>query len=90
MKKQWAKIVNVLDNQVLFYFEPGEEKGFENLHQIVRINGETIDLVLRNIPADKCEAVMTSANEEGATAVLKTVEDLVEGYKNRNVEPRHD
>ena len=73
---RWAKIIEVLDNQVLFFMEP--EDNCESLHQVVRINGVCADIKISGIISALCEKVFNSIDEKAAETVIKTVEDLLE------------
>lgn len=77
---KWCKIIEVLDNQVLFFMEPGEE-GTETLHQMVRIRGICSDIVVKNIPSELVDIAFESINEQVAEQVVKQVEDLLEKDK---------
>lgn len=73
---RWAKIIEVLDNQVLFFMEP--EDNCESLHQVVRINGLLADVKIGGISIEDCEKVFNSIDEKAAETVIKTLEDLLE------------
>lgn len=87
--KKWCKIIEVLDNQVLFYMEPEstearemyENKDTECLHQVVRIRGVCSDIKIGGIPPDECDKVFESINKELAEMVVKTVEDFIDTDK---------
>jgi hypothetical protein len=78
--KKWCKIIEILDNQVLFYMEPEslDKEKRECLHQVVRIRELCADIKILNIPPEDCEKVFESTDEEAAKRVIKTVEDLLE------------
>jgi hypothetical protein len=80
---KWCKIVEALDNQVLFFLEPDSEKGegYECLHQVIRSNGVCSDIKIGGIPLEVCDKVFSSLDEKAAEMVVKTVEDLLESHK---------
>jgi len=82
--KHWCKIIEVLDNQVLFYMEPEsrpDDKDCYCLHQVVMIDGVCSDIKVGGIPSDtKLEEFLTEG-EKLAETIVKLVEDLLEKQK---------
>lgn len=81
--KKWTKIVEVLDNQVLFFFEPEkrEDKEYETLHQVVRVRDVVAELKVSGILPEHRDEVMKSINKKTAELVIKTIEDMMEEGK---------
>lgn len=82
---KWCKIIEVLDNQVLFFMEPSKnpftKEETSTLHQMVQIGGVCSDIEVRNIPKDVCDKVFDNCNEKDAEEVIKKIEDLMEKNK---------
>lgn len=77
---QWCKIIEVLDNQVLFFLEPqyGDLEDTITLHQMIHINGVCCDSQIRHIPKADAEIIFEGIDERTAEMVVKTIEDLME------------
>jgi len=79
--KNWCKVIEVLDEAVLFYMEPEtreDELECECLHQVVRTQGVCADVKIGGIPCSLAEEVFNNIDQETAEQVIKTVEDLLE------------
>jgi len=79
--KSWCKIIEVLDNQVLFYTEPevrDDGRDCECLHQVVRTQGVCADIKIGGIPVTLVGEFFRELNEKDAENVVRTVEDKLE------------
>lgn len=80
---KWAKLYEVNDQQVLFYFEKAQEVNFYDIHQIIEHNGERVDVMLRNVPTQSLEKTFGEIDEEYAKTVLQIIHQIVEDYDKR-------
>jgi hypothetical protein len=73
----FAKIVEVDGEQVLFYLEPDkDEDEREMLNQIVRVDGLCINVALGGFTYERADAAFAGIDETYARKVLKMARDV--------------
>lgn len=89
--EEWAKLYTIkrpgIDRQILFYLDKALDKDdMYDIHQIVNQNGEKIDIMLRNVPANQIEKCFGEIDEAYAATALDIIDGIVNDYDRRKDE----